>query len=288
MSAVSTQVLPTSPSVLPDVDDELVIETPERVELYYTRAQVGNRFLAAVVDHLIQFGIIAGVALSTLAFRQYVQEIWAALGSWAIGAAILLAFFIYSAYFVIFETVWNGQTPGKRIFGLRVIREDGRPVRFYESMVRNVLRTALDSMPFVVAPLYSVGLVAVFLSPRSKRIGDYAAGTVVVREAEGKVATLDDVLALARAEETKTWSRHQTAFVIDAALLEPGDLTALRAYLRRRYDLPDAVRTSLANRIAASLAHKLSVPALPLTADQVLEEIDRQSGSRRGLEDAKA
>lgn len=273
-------------SYVPGRDDELVIETPERVELYYTRAQIGNRFLAALVDHLLQFLMIGAIVLVAAIFWDAIRAIWDALGQFAVGIAIMVAFAIYSGYFVLFETIWNGQTPGKKLFRLRVIREDGRPVRFYEALVRNLLRTALDSMPVVGVPLYSIGIVAVFLSPRSKRIGDYVAGTVVIREAETKAASIEDIQSLVRAEQDRAWAMRRTAFTIDPDLITNEDFAAMRGFLRRRHDLPEAIRTSLANRIAASLAVRLNVPPLSMTAEQVLEEIDRQSRTKRSYSEA--
>lgn len=276
-----------APTFSPGVD-ELVIETPERVELYYTRAQVGNRFLAAGIDHLIQLFMVAGTLFLVWSLSDYLQLLWAGLGNWALGLAIMFAFLVYTGYFVLFETIWNGQTPGKRLFQLRVIREDGRPIRFYEAMVRNLLRTALDAMPVVgvpFLPLYSIGIVAVFLSPRSKRIGDYVAGTVVVRETEAKAPTLDEVISLARTEAEKDRSDEPSPFVVDPMRLNASDYAALRAFLRRRHDLPEVVRTSLGNRIAGSLAVKLEIPAIQISAEHLLEEVDRQSRNRRSYRD---
>lgn len=267
--------------------DELVIETPERVELYYTRAQVGNRFLAAFIDHLIQFAILAVLALGALLMKDALDWMWKGLGDWLIAAAILLSFFIYTSYFVLFETIWNGQTPGKRLFKLRVIREDGRPIRFYESLVRNLIRTALDSMPMVVVPLYSVGIVSIFISGRSKRVGDYVAGTVVIRESEAKAPTLADVLSLARSESLKDRAAKQEAqiFAFDPDRLQQEDFEAISAYMMRRYDLPPDVRFGLGNRIAASLAAKLGIPHMPISADQLIEEVDRRSRTKRRYRD---
>lgn len=267
--------------------DELVIETPERVELYYTRAQVGNRFLAAFIDHLIQFAILAVLALGALFMKDALDWMWKGLGDWLIAAAILVSFFIYTSYFVLFETIWNGQTPGKRLFKLRVIREDGRPIRFYESLVRNLIRTALDSMPMVVVPLYSVGIVSIFISGRSKRVGDYVAGTVVIRESEAKAPTLADVLSLARSESLKDRAAKQEAqiFAFDPDRLQQEDFEAISAYMMRRYDLPPDVRFGLGNRIAASLAAKLGIPHMPISADQLIEEVDRRSRTKRRYRD---
>jgi uncharacterized RDD family membrane protein YckC len=271
-----------APTSVYAASDELVVETPERVELYYTRAQVGNRFLAAGVDHAIQFVMMGAVSLAAYVFSNQVEALWAELGTWAIGISVLVGFAIYTSYFVVFETIWNGQTPGKRLFRLRVIREDGRPIRFFEALARNLIRVALDSMPM---PLYSVGIVSIFVSSRSKRVGDYVAGTVVIRENELKAPTLEDVEALARAEKQKNRNGADAPFRIDPDRLDPHEYAALRAFLRRRFDMPEQIRMLLGNRIAGSLAVKLRIPPVALTAEQVLEEVDRQSRTRRSYRD---
>src|SRR5689334_22226609 len=99
------------------LDDELLIETPERVELHYVLANVGNRFLAAIIDHLIQLLLMVGVVLIINGIGEW-RMLGAALGVWALALAVLAIFVIYWGYFVLFETVWNGQTPGKRIMKL--------------------------------------------------------------------------------------------------------------------------------------------------------------------------
>lgn len=280
MLAVTSNAIQTTPAFQSPAD-ELVIETPERVELYYTRAQVGNRFLAAAIDHLIQFAMIGAIGLGVYLSRDTLEAIWDQLGVWTLGLAVLATFAIYTGYFVLFETIWNGQTPGKRLFRLRVIREDGRPIRFYEAMVRNLLRTSVDAMP----SLYSVGIVSIFLSPRSKRVGDYVAGTVVVRESEARAPSLDDIVALARAEANKDFAASTSRFPVDPDLLTADDYLALRAFLRRRYDLSEPIRVSLGNRLASSFASRLRIPALPMSAEELLEEVDRQSRTRRSYRD---
>lgn len=258
-------------------DDELVIETPERVELYYTRAQIGNRFLAALIDHTIQLFLVVAIGIALALFGVNFAGWWNDLGNWAIALALVLIFIIFSGYFVFFETIWNGQTPGKRLFRLRVIREDGRPIRFYEAMVRNLLRIGLDAMPVLaVLPIYSVGIVAVFFSSRSKRIGDYVADTVVIRESERRAPTLDDVVTLARETPSVASVSADAPFDIDPALLTSDDLSAVRAFLRRRYDLSPESRRDLGYRIVVSLASRLSIPPVQMPQEAVLEEIDRQ------------
>ena len=75
------------------------------------------------------------------------------------------SFLVFFGYFIFFETIWSGQTPGKRWMKLRVIQEDGRPINFFAALTRNLLRVA-DMQPM---PFYSIGMLAVFASDRAKR-----------------------------------------------------------------------------------------------------------------------
>ena len=90
---------------------------------------------------------------------------------------ILAAFVLYYGYFAVFETMWSGQTPGKRAIGIRVIAASGRPLGAVDAILRNLLRI-VDQMP----GMYAVGLLAIFLTSRNQRLGDLAAGTVVVHD----------------------------------------------------------------------------------------------------------
>ena len=165
-------------------EEVLIIETPERVPLHFALASIGNRFLACAIDHGIQVVTIVLVAIAFIIVASY-STFEGALTSapkWVYAVMIVLLFLIFSGYFAFFEWAWSGQTPGKRWLKLRVIREDGRPITFWEATVRNLLRT-FDMMP---APFYSIGLISVFASSRDQRIGDMVAGTVVVREREAQ------------------------------------------------------------------------------------------------------
>src|SRR5712692_8514238 len=129
-------------------DETLVIETPERVPLHFALASIGNRFIACAIDHTIQ--IVALVVLVILfAIISDVADLGSRLSNapkWVIALLIILVFVLMSGYFAFFEWIWNGQTPGKRWLKLRVIREDGRPIGFFEAVVRNLLRN-FDVMP---------------------------------------------------------------------------------------------------------------------------------------------
>jgi uncharacterized RDD family membrane protein YckC len=161
-------------------EDVLIIETPERVPLHFGLASIGNRFLACAIDHAIQtvvLGII-GLAAFLLANFSLLEQFISSAPKWVYAVMLIMLFLVVAGYFTFFEWIWSGQTPGKRWLKLRVIREDGRPITFWEASVRNLVRT-LDIMP---TPFYSIGLISVFSTKRDQRIGDMVAGTVVVRE----------------------------------------------------------------------------------------------------------
>src|SRR5882724_11574926 len=175
-------------------EDILIIETPERVPLHFALASIGNRFLACAIDHALQaLAIILMVIGFTLIanYSTFGEQITAA-PKWVKAVLIIVVFLIFSSYFAFFEWIWNGQTPGKRWLKLRVIREDGRPVTFWEAAVRNLVRT-LDMMPIAPIPFYSIGLICVFISSRDQRVGDAMAGTVVVRERDVEAPSFDRV-----------------------------------------------------------------------------------------------
>ncbi len=157
-------------------EDILVIETPERVPLHFALASIGNRFLACAIDHAMQAATIAlmAIALTVVADYSTIGDKLSNAPKWVYAVLIVTVFLIVSGYFAFFEWLWSGQTPGKRWLKLRVIREDGRPITFFEAAVRNLLRS-FDMMP---APFYSIGLISVFSSTRDQRVGDMVAGTV--------------------------------------------------------------------------------------------------------------
>jgi uncharacterized RDD family membrane protein YckC len=255
------------------LDDELIVETPERVELHFILASVGNRFLAAAMDHIIQAVLLALILLSFA-----VAEGWSyfsSLGVWAAALMILAGFTIYWGYFVFFEAVWSGQTPGKRLMKLRVIREDGRPVRFFEVFVRNLLRLFVDFMPW---PSYAIGVVSIVFSQQSKRIGDFVAGTVVIKERSSEAPSLEEITRVFEAEAARA-AVPGPAIKTDLGVLDPGEVRAIQAFLRRRFELSPSSRASLALRIAGPLASRLGIVDPPISAEAFLEELDRQQKS---------
>ncbi len=150
--------------------DELRIDTPEQVALELPIAGVGSRFLAIVVDTLLQGVLYLLVILLFGAFGP--AMIAGASRFWAnvlFAMAVLGLFCIYWGYFALFEIVWSGQTPGKRVAKIRVIRESGRPIDVTAAILRNLLR-AVDFLP----ALYGVGVATMVLNRHSRRLGRFA------------------------------------------------------------------------------------------------------------------
>lgn len=145
------------------------VATPESIRFSLELADIGSRALAYGVDGLIRFVGVSAMLIVVSAFDVELAPIWA--------ATTVVLFLVNWFYFVAFELAWNGQTPGKRVVGLRVVRAGGYPVNGFASMVRNLLRI-IDLMPFA----YGFGITAAFADPMRRRIGDLAAGTLVVRD----------------------------------------------------------------------------------------------------------
>jgi uncharacterized RDD family membrane protein YckC len=216
---------------------DYAVLTPERVSLEYGIAGIGSRGGAAIIDTLIQAvalailgvaGVAAG-ALVGLASGRFAE-------AFVIVALALGGFVITAGYYLVFEIVWNGQTPGKRTLGIRVIRENGYPIRPVDAVIRNVVRIA-DWVPF----FYGIGILVMLFNKRSRRLGDFAAGTIVVRE--GARRTLTEVTAGVPTQEV-------------GVLLSSSDATLVRDFLVRRSSMDLAARRNLATRLAAAIAQR--------------------------------
>jgi uncharacterized RDD family membrane protein YckC len=226
-----------------DSSDKLTIDTPEQTALEYPIAGLGSRFLAILADTAIQF-VLAFFVLIAGGIIGIGVAAFGGLGpQWVVAIIFILLFLLNSGYFALFEIFWNGQTPGKRYAQVRVIKDDGRPIGAYEAIVRNALRL-VDMLP----AMYGIGLISIFLSRQSKRLGDFVAGTVVVHE-----KTLEGVRPYV---ETKT---DDTLPPIDASKVTLEEVQLIETFLNRRDSLEPAVRTTMATQIANRLADKMEV-----------------------------
>jgi uncharacterized RDD family membrane protein YckC len=140
------------------------VETPEGLALDLRCAGVVPRALAWSLDFGIRM-LVGSVGLMVLGV----------LGDTGAGIGLVFLFALYWAYPIVCEVLWNGQTPGKRSLGLRVVNDNGTPVTWLPSIVRNLMRT-VDMLPV----LYGFGIAAMLADPSMRRFGDLVAGTVVV------------------------------------------------------------------------------------------------------------
>jgi uncharacterized RDD family membrane protein YckC len=238
-------------------EDRLTIDTPEGVPLELTLAGVGSRFTSALLDYLIQSVILTALAL-VLVYAAGVDLGAGALAQalWAVGF-----FAVFNGYDIGFEVLNSGRTPGKRLNGLRVVRESGAPVTFATSAVRNVLRV-VDILPGT----YLVGMIAILVTRRNQRLGDLAAGTLVVRERR----SLPPELAAAPWLQAPAW---------DTGAIEAEELDAVVAFLARRNELAAGARVQIAGELAGRLRPKIG-GALAGEGDEMF--LERLVAAKRG------
>jgi len=247
--------------------DDYTLLTPENVELRFEVAGVGSRVAAALIDYLI-LGVSYGILLIGGSFA--VTLLGGIGGSFGdsgsngpltstfqqASAYILLAlivlgsFFGWWGYFILFELLWNGQSPGKRRLGLRVVRAGGQPISLTASLVRNVLR-------IVDVALY-VGVVIMLIDRRSRRLGDLAAGTLVVREAARFTSVSGTASAFASVELPSVEAR-TIEDLPNADRLTMAHYSLIRDFFARRSRLPAHQSAALAAQIAGRLGQTLGV-----------------------------
>jgi uncharacterized RDD family membrane protein YckC len=224
--------------------DRYTLETPENIQVDFELAGLGTRFCAMLIDTLL-LGAVTVVLLICLAIMEI--SVWSAFdakrgGDWigAVIAAVLIAL-LSEGYFIFFEWLMRGQTPGKKAVKIRVIRDDGTPATIHEVLVRNILRL-VDFLPFA----YGLGAVVMFPSRLSKRLGDIAAGTIVIKEGQ-----LDY-----RANADKKYALQPVAIGEINAELTAAERRLITGFLQRRSELLPKARGELAQRLARPLYEK--------------------------------
>lgn len=241
--------------------DRFVVETPENIRFGYDIADIGSRFLAVLIDTLIQ-GVLYVILFFTMAVLVS-QLTRLDLPDWLNDAfgifAVVALFLIQFGYFMFFEIILNGQTPGKRLFGLRVIKDNGYPLSPLDSVIRNLVRI-IDFFPFA----YGIGLVTMFSNARAKRLGDFAAGTIVVKMRQQ--VRLQDLKPVTPAPgPTPQTSIHPPAGL---TRLEESDIALIESFLGRRATLQNG--DALARQLAQQMALKMdpAARATPKTTEQ--------------------
>jgi uncharacterized RDD family membrane protein YckC len=251
--------------------------TPENIEISYELAGAGSRFLAAAIDLCLQLVLIIGLSIvgSLLAGITYNRVTGGNLPAIVIAILILLVFLILTGYYAFFEIIWAGRTPGKKLVGLRVVRDGGWPVDPYAAIVRNLVRI-VDILP----PPYGIGLISMFFSSDYKRLGDWAAGTIVIKEHKLQLPS----------ERRMAFQSPMMTFFLDHIPsvdgVSPEEYQAIHRFNERRHELDIPVQAHIAMRMAFPIMHRLGldfdIPVQWHYAD-LLEAIERRYVEERSL-----
>ena len=247
--------------------NKINVQTPESVELEFTLAGIGNRAFALVIDYMI-LGLAIAVSLILTIFLTYQidtildsSELQNTLLKWLWAIEFLIAFAIYVGYFVIFETIWRGQTLGKKKVKIRVIKDDGRSVRIAQSTLRALLRPVDD--------LFFLGVFFITFLSNEKRIGDLVAGTIVIQEEKSQK---NDDLVISNASLDLA-----AQLKIDAKInyLLPEDYATIREYLQRRNQMLLAAKHQLSRQLAEQIKNIIELETIPenFSHDRFIEAV---------------
>jgi uncharacterized membrane protein SpoIIM required for sporulation/uncharacterized RDD family membrane protein YckC len=254
----------TAPSYEQTVD----VETPELVVLTYSIAGIGSRAMAAITDLLLVLGTFA--VLGVIWFAVVATGGFGGFdfgGSWGIALLIIVQFALLWGYYVLFEGLMDGQTPGKRLHHIRVVREGGYSVTFGASAVRNLIRV-LDMQPVF---FYLVGMISVLATKRGRRLGDLVAGTIVVREDARRGAPDASAPTSAMGEHASTLHTQ----------LSEDEYVVLSRFVERWATLDGLKRAALAQQLAARLGPAVPDDGRP-AGPRLLELHERERRARAG------
>ena len=241
-----------------DLTQRITIRTPEGVEMDLVLAGMGSRMLAAVIDLALQAFVLL---LFVLAATSWLDSLGSAVAN---GLTALTMVLILFGYHVVGEVWWNGQTLGKRFMGLRVVTDVGGPVGFVTSLIRTAVRL-VDFLPVA----YGIGLVSAMASSKSQRLGDMAAGSLVVRTPSKRFAESSATLKLPP-PATTAW---------DVSAVTRDHVAVIRQFAQRRDQLPPETREKLAAKLRLQLRPLVHATTRTKSAEefvlQVLAEKER-------------
>lgn len=248
--------------------DKITIETPEHIELEYELAGLGSRFVGIFIDSVIQFVMAAILVIILLLTEPNIFEKGAVglFSSIFASVIVVLLFLVFFGYFIFFETLWAGQTPGKRTSQIQVIKDNGEPIRFVDSLIRNMFRI-VDFLP----AYYVAGILMILLNKRNKRIGDMVAKTIVVRlKHDLKPTVLPDL-------------KVRSDLHVDIHKITEEEYGLVRNFLIRRNDILPNARRELAGKIGMPLMKKLGVDPASTDFEELLEVIAIQYKEQKKL-----
>jgi uncharacterized RDD family membrane protein YckC len=242
--------------------EDLVVATPEQVAFRFETAGLGSRFAAQLLDLLVLTAMFVALGFAGVGLSAVTGQVTPGLLLF-----VVVGFGSFWAYWILPEALWSGQTVGKYVLHLRVIDARGGPITGGQAVIRNLLRV-VDFLPWS----YALGTVVMFGTVRSQRLGDLAAGTIVIRERAA--VRLEDLVAEA---ETGGAGGRRTA-TRPALRLDPRLHRFVQAYAQRRPDLPPERRAQLARDVEPALQAALPdvvraggpLAALDLLADREL------------------
>lgn len=279
------------------IRDQLNIETPELVAIEMPLAGLGSRFIAILVDNLILGAAYVVLILMAVWIVSVLHFFNDASVNWVSGVFILAAFLLQWGYFALFEAFANGRTPGKRAAKIRVIHQSGRGITFVEALGRNLVRV-VDFFP----SFYAIGVITIFVTQRHQRLGDLAAGTLVVHDRETDSqswggsssrtfiapaftppSAANSLIAPFGAPQTGpgVWGGPPHLRVVlpapALARLAASDLAVLEGFFARRLDMDLTTRSALGERIATALCAKSGLAVPPdVSVETFLEAVAHQ------------
>lgn len=260
------------------LNEQHTVVTPENVELRHEVAGVGSRITAATLDYSILFvgQVLLFTSLGFLgSLLDQEQRRW--LGGVAVAAVLLLIFAGWWGYYVLFELLWNGQTPGKKAMGLRVMGRRAQRVGGFASVVRNLIRP--------IDQFLLIGLLVMFIDGQSRRLGDFAAGTLVIRDPRVPKGGLPGAAAAAAPSQALE-ALNATGF--SPTRMAQSDYALLREFFERRKHMAQAQAEALARQVADAFAARLEAPIpAELTPSQYLEALTAAYEARHQYRDTE-
>lgn len=270
-------------------DEDVAILSAENVSFAVETAGLGSRLGAVLIDMTLQGCAFVLLSLTITALTPYIPIKVLPMTFTAVLSGGF--FFIFYVYFFVFEWLWAGQTPGKKVAGLRVIHANGLPVTWWPVFLRNLLRV-IDFLPFG----YGMGGLVAVVGPHNQRVGDMVAGTIVARVRRD--ANQKPILSIGEAVDAFLSTR-ETPVATTAAIAEPNphlaaaeasaatidpehaalrmklsqeDAEFVREFLQRRLTMPSAVRARLAQSLAQRISSKLGHPKPPDAQNEAMLE----------------
>jgi uncharacterized RDD family membrane protein YckC len=224
--------------------------TPEAVSLNLEIAGVGSRLIGVIVDGVIQGAVLFAGVMAGSASPDFGD------GFALVVIGIIFFTLVIYGYQGIFEGLWEGQTPGKKVARTRVVSDNGQPVGWRQVVIRSIFRL-IDNSP--------IGVLTIILTRRSQRLGDLAAGTLVVRDQK--------VPEPHRLDLAPQPERDELARSLDTSGVTEQEYALIRSFLQRRATLESAARSDVAARLAAPLRKRLGTGSAGVGDEQFLEAV---------------